>query len=307
MRITIIIPTLNRPRELARLLSSLAQQTHLPDEIIVVCQGNMREETFRADHPHLAFIWIQETVPSLTKARNRGVRAATGDIIGFLDDDCAVEKDYVEWVLKFFVAHPSAKGVQGVITNFVEGHVKKVGGGFLYGMYNAVAKIFLLNNSSTKNKLLLSGRNQYAARVDTVTVCEWLSGIGNYRRDVFLQFHFDELLSGYALGEDKLFSYAIYLRYPNSLFIDPSIRLVHDHAKEGRPAEEALVAMKVHNTWYVWDKLLRPRGRTAILAFWWGNVGDIFIAICAVIAGKRPFLFGWWHIHEYWRLLWSKV
>ena len=146
---------------------------------------------------------------------------------------------------------------------------------------------------------MLSGRNQYASRVDKVINCEWLSGIGNYRRKVFDEFKFDENLKGYALGEDKLFSYPIFESYPNSLFIDPKIKCEHHHADSGRPKDKEWVEMKINYTYYLWNKLLRKRGFWAYFSYFWANLGDLIIVFFSVILRQNSFKFWWWHFLGY--------
>ena len=244
---------------------------------------------------------------SLTKARNFGVEKSSGDVVGFLDDDIVLDKDYVEKIEHFFSKNSEALGVQGVITNFEEGHTKKVGGNsFIYKMYNYLAKIFLLNNSSTKNKLLLSGRNQYASRVEKIINCEWLSGIGNYRKIVFEEFTFDENLKGYALGEDKLFSYPIFEKHPTSLFVDPEIRCEHHHADSGRPKDKKWVEMKVNYTYYLWVKLFKKKGLRARFSYVWANIGDVKIVFLSVLLRQNSLRFWWWHVIFYMKLLFGK-
>jgi len=206
LKISFVIPTLNRPQELKRLLDSFACQSLKPDEIVIVDQGGgLYNFTTLQLYNSLNIKYHNVDFHSLTKARNFGVKKASGDIAGFLDDDIILDKDYVKNILLFFDQHPHARGVQGLITNFKVGHVEKVGGSkFVYKLYNLFAKVFLLNNSSSRNKLLMSGRNQYAYDVKDVQACQWLSGIGNYKREVFDEFSFDENLKSYALGEDKL-------------------------------------------------------------------------------------------------------
>lgn len=301
LAISFIIPTLNRPQELKRLLDSFVAQTVRPDEIIVVNQGE-----FLPDYQSVK--QCQVDFKSLTKARNFGVKQSVGDIVCFLDDDVVLDKEYVKNILNFFTIHPEALGVQGLITNFEEGHVKKVGGNVLvYWLYNLFAKIFLLNNSSSKNRLLLSGRNQYASRVENIINCEWLSGIGNYRRSVFEQFKFDEDLAGYALGEDKLFSFPIFEKYPKSLFLDPSIKCEHHHADFGRPKNKEWVEMKVNYTYYLWNKLFFKKRCLASLAYWWANFGDLLVVLFSLIIAKNNPKFLWWHIVSYWKILWKKA
>ncbi len=307
MKVSIVIPTLNRPQELVRLLESIVIQTILPVEIIIVDQGEgvgQEVEQFSQLPIRLFKVHFQ----SLTKARNYGVQKSKGDVIGFLDDDVILERNYVEHALQFFDAYPHALGVQGVISDFEEGHAKKVGGKqWIYFLYNNIAKLFLLNSSvKERNRLLWSGRNQYASRVSKIVPCEWLSGIGIYRREVFRNFSFDERLEGYALGEDKLFSYQIFQTQCNSLFIDPSIKCLHKHALSGRPYGEEWVSMKIRYTYYLWEKLFKPYGLFAYLAYWWANIGDLIVVFLSVLSYQHPPNFLWWHIREYIYIIWKK-
>lgn len=307
MRSSIIIPTVNREQELRRLLDSFVIQERQADEIIIVEQGTKQTESLVKTYAQLPITWVFSDVKSLTRARNIGVEKATGDIIGFLDDDIVLDSKYIASMHQFFEKQSNALGVQGIITNFAEGHTQKVGGNTLvYSVYNVLAKFFLLNNSSRKNKLLLSGRNQYARHVQGVTTCEWLSGIGNYRKSVFEKFRFDELLKGYALGEDKFFSYQLHEAHPGSLYIDPAMKCEHHHAQEGRPKDREWVAMRVQYTYYLWKKFFRKRGIHAFAAFWWANLGDLVMAVFSIILRKNKPEFLLWHVQEYWKLIWKQ-
>jgi len=292
---------------LFRLLHSFVSQSVVPDRILVVDQGHEPLTGLEQSFPTLPLVYHHVSFQSLTKARNVGVSLSSSDCIGFLDDDVVLSSTYVERVRAFFSVHPNALGVQGVITDFETGHAKKVGGNRLvYRVYNMFASIFFLNHSSKTNKLLLSGRNQYASRPTGIQSCEWLSGIGNYRRRVFDTYSFDEYLKGYAFGEDKLFSYRIFQDYRNALFLDPAIQCEHRHATDGRPTDKAMVRMKIRYTFYVWQKLFSSRGITAWLAYWWANVGDMFVVACSVLFGTHTLQFLWWHIVEYWHIVWTR-
>jgi glycosyltransferase involved in cell wall biosynthesis len=318
LKISFVIPTLDRPQELKRLLDSFAVQTIKPNEIIIVDQSKTNNKAIEqynpvkstgADHwaGNITIKYHTVDFQSLTKARNFGVKQATGDIIGFLDDDIVLDKDYLKNILSFFDSYPNAKGVQGLITNFEAGHAQKVGGNkMMYRLYNLFAKVFLLNNSSTCNKLLKSGRNQYASRIKKVVNCEWLSGIGNYRKEIFNEFTFDENLQGYALGEDKLFSYPIFQKHPNSLFMDPSIRCEHHHANFGRPQDEEWVRMKILYTYYLWEKLFYPQGFLAYLSYFWADIGDLLVVFFSVLTRQNSFKFFGWHIKWYRNILCRK-
>ena len=97
MKISLIIPTYNREELLVQTLRCALQQD-LPDcEILVIDQttGHQPEtERFLAEH-HSDIIHIQRTEPSVTKARNEGLRRARGDILVFVDDDTSFEPGFL--------------------------------------------------------------------------------------------------------------------------------------------------------------------------------------------------------------------
>jgi hypothetical protein len=59
---------------------------------------------------------VVETFPvGLAYARNRGTREATAPLVGFVDDDEAVDTDWAKALLAAFAAHPEAAGVLGAV------------------------------------------------------------------------------------------------------------------------------------------------------------------------------------------------
>jgi glycosyltransferase involved in cell wall biosynthesis len=94
MRISVVIPHLNQPEMLARCLASLAAGQRQADEIIVVDNGSATlPTTVCAAHPGV--ILLQEQTPGPGPARNKGVAAATGDILAFIDADCLAAPDWL--------------------------------------------------------------------------------------------------------------------------------------------------------------------------------------------------------------------
>ena len=56
---------------------------------------------------------VSEPEQGLTPARLRGVASTTGDWIAFVDDDCILERDWIERAAEFAAAHPEAGGFGG--------------------------------------------------------------------------------------------------------------------------------------------------------------------------------------------------
>jgi glycosyltransferase involved in cell wall biosynthesis len=94
--ISVIIPHLNQPRELRACLDSLRAQSFPPArfEVVVVDNGSATPpREIVACYPGVRL--FHETLPGPGPARNRGVAAATGEILAFIDADCRAHPDWL--------------------------------------------------------------------------------------------------------------------------------------------------------------------------------------------------------------------
>lgn len=281
MMLTIIIPTINREAGLAKTLKSITVQTVVPEEILIIGQGEQKEErkVVKDFQERLNIKYIYETQRSLCHAKNVGVQNSRGNIICVLDDDVFLHKDYFKSVLYFFQSYPDALGVQGVITNFAQGHLDKVGGKRLTLMlYSVFATIFLLNRGGKVNKFLPSARNVYCEEISRISNCQWLSGCACYHRKVFaeLKHKFDENMIKYCYGEDKLFSYELYKKFSQGLYIDPSIQYEHYPQLGKRLVSKDLIKMRILYNYYIWHKVVGKNLKNKILYFW-SSCGDLIV------------------------------
>lgn len=87
MRFSIIIPTYNRVDLLRETLDSLSRKDTRIHEIIVIDDGSSDAtvEFIKRTHPDVKLLCQKNSGPG--SARNRGIEAATGDWITFLDSD----------------------------------------------------------------------------------------------------------------------------------------------------------------------------------------------------------------------------
>ena len=108
-RVSVIITTYNKPRELVFALKSLLNQTRLPEEIVVADDGS-REETGEAIRAFckerdvslpIIRTWQDDVGRRVSRARNNAIAIASGDYIIALDGDCFVERHFVEDHLYF--------------------------------------------------------------------------------------------------------------------------------------------------------------------------------------------------------------
>ena len=123
---SIVIPTRNRSRMLARTLATLAQQSVAGTfEVVVVDNGSTDDtlatlEDARRDYPMLQLRWTHEDRKGPGAARNRGLMQARGDIVLFTDDDCLPEHEWVEVIVNTFSTQPDLVGVEGLTYTYVD-------------------------------------------------------------------------------------------------------------------------------------------------------------------------------------------
>jgi glycosyltransferase involved in cell wall biosynthesis len=89
MKISVIIPTYNRSNLISSPLEAIANQSMIPDEVIVVIDGSKdnTKDVVERYSSKLAIKIIEIPNGGRSVARNVGVKHSTGDLIIFLDDD----------------------------------------------------------------------------------------------------------------------------------------------------------------------------------------------------------------------------
>lgn len=117
MKISLIMATVDRSKEIDRLIDSLEHQTSSAFELIIVDQNPdtrlapvlQRLSTSSAiSHKH-----IVTDQKGLSIARNIAFPHVSHEIVGYPDDDCWYEDGVVDRVIKYFENNPDADGVIG--------------------------------------------------------------------------------------------------------------------------------------------------------------------------------------------------
>ncbi|MEA5476921.1 glycosyltransferase [Pseudanabaena galeata UHCC 0370] len=114
MRLSIIIPTINRYHDLNNTLSDLSQQSYKDFEVIIIDQTPITEFQVITNNELVLYHYHSE-IPSASAARNIGIQKAKGEIILFLDDDVIIENnDFIHNHIRHYI-DPRVSGVAGLI------------------------------------------------------------------------------------------------------------------------------------------------------------------------------------------------
>ena len=109
MKLDVVVPTYNRSALLRRTISSLLQAPVPPglDVTILIVDNNSKDDTEQVvreiqTQTARSLVYVRETNQGLSHARNAGIRAGTGDLIGFIDDDEEIHERWYEVIAREF-------------------------------------------------------------------------------------------------------------------------------------------------------------------------------------------------------------
>lgn len=111
LTVSVLIPTFNRREQLVSALQSVLRQTRTVDEIVVVDDGSTdgtREmlDDFTQQYADIPVLVIHQENRGPSAARNAGIKAASGELIAFLDDDDVWFPEKTERQLSIFASDP---------------------------------------------------------------------------------------------------------------------------------------------------------------------------------------------------------
>jgi len=97
-KVSIVVATYNGSRTLKNCLEALGRLNYADYEVILVDDGS--SDTTRAIAQAFPSVhYIHQNNQGLSAARNTGIRAATGEIVAFTDDDCRADEDWLYYLV----------------------------------------------------------------------------------------------------------------------------------------------------------------------------------------------------------------
>jgi glycosyltransferase involved in cell wall biosynthesis len=127
LKLSIITAVFNREATVAQAIASVAKQSYTNVEHLII-DGNSRDETLAEArrHAHPGMRIISEPDKGIYDALNKGIRLATGDIVGVMHSDDFFAHDHVlDRVVDAF-AHNDTDAVYGDLDYVAAGDTSKV-------------------------------------------------------------------------------------------------------------------------------------------------------------------------------------
>jgi GT2 family glycosyltransferase len=280
-RVSVIIPTKNRPDDLSTTIRTLLEQTVIPREVVIVDQssndGSFEQlKTKFAKVPGIRLDYLRDTsLNGAATARNCAMDRATSDFWLFLDDDVVLEPTFIEQLLEVYDKYPTAEGVSGIITNYPPCPLPM-------RLWTAV---FARGPFHDERQAIYWAAEQLRD-CEPIRVRQFTSALMSFRASSIRGMRFDSNHPG-ALAEDTDFCWQ--LPAGTRLLIAPRARLVHKRSLQGRARDHWLRA-HAQSTYYLYFKN-RNFGVWNRLCFAWLNVGYAFAIVATCI--KRWSLEGW--------------
>jgi GT2 family glycosyltransferase len=126
MRISVVIPTYQRPDRLRRGLTALWNQQRTPDEVCVVVRpedAETRAVVEAAASQRRPVRVVDVHGPGLVAALNAGLALVTGDVVAFTDDDTEPHPDWLRRIAATLEANADVAGVGGRDWVRYDGHL----------------------------------------------------------------------------------------------------------------------------------------------------------------------------------------
>ena len=118
VEVSVVIPTRNRPQELAACLTALQAQRYPPEKYeVLICddgsEADIQSVIERFQSSGLNVRHLRQSPKGPAAARNLGIRHAHAPIVAMTDSDTVPHPDWLAQLLLALSAHPQAIAVEG--------------------------------------------------------------------------------------------------------------------------------------------------------------------------------------------------
>lgn len=262
--VSVIIPTKYRPEEVGLTVRTVLEQSDPPGQIVIVDQSEGDEirksvERQYGDAPsrtrqRVNLTYVHDpAISGAPEARNRGMDAARGDIILFLDDDVRLETDFVGRILQVYREHPQATGVSGVFTNYARPAWAS----------RCWSRIFARGRFRDERQPVYWDADKLRD-AEPIRVTKFTGALMSFRASEIRHVRFDEHVRGTS-AED--FDFCLHQKPGAILLMTPKARLEHKRSGAGRCKEHWIYSDAERASYIFWKHWRGDPG--ACLLFAW--------------------------------------
>jgi len=124
-KVSIIVPTYNGEKFIARALTSILNQSFQDFEVVVIDDVSHDRtveivKQFQKKDQRIKFIGLEKNSGGGAVPRTTGCKAAKGDLVAFLDQDDLYMSEYLETGVTYFDRHPEINSLSGIAWIFDE-------------------------------------------------------------------------------------------------------------------------------------------------------------------------------------------
>jgi len=269
--LSIIVTTKDREKDLIECVRSIAKQIVLPDEVIVVDDGNISgavKDSIQSllHNSDIKFRYFQKDVPGLAESRNLGAQKALGEIVLYLDDDVILSENYITLLKKKWERNKEdlkLGGIGGIIEN-----LRSIS--FLEKIYN---RIFLLSSFISWDITNVGFQVWDPSIKNTQKVFYLSGGISSFRKKLIEKIPFRPLSPGRTALEDVDF----FMRAKNKgyyFIIQPKAKVFHKQSSVNKENDFLIGTKEGYNRKVIFKDNCEKNLKN-YLWFYWANIGWI--------------------------------
>lgn len=330
IKISVVIPTRNRPDRMVCVLSTLLNQLLLPSEIIVVDSSDdtSYSSSLITKFSSLSITWIA-SAPSVCIQRNIGIKRASCEWILLCDDDIELETNYLQTLAKYIERNADCGALAGRLLqkegeHWVDQYPVKnfydLSWRFIF-QHSVWASLDSVKISAWQKSMFSFMKNWYSKRGNSLSAAGWplitdwgkdsfstkiySLGANLIRREWLLMSPYDEVLDRSGIGDN----YGVALGFPGHqpVHVIASTHAYHHRAEENRLARNVshyrrILALQyflkrsnqrnLAHAWFIWSLL----GKILAYSFKgdWKMMTATIKGMGLILVGRNPY----WNGHR---------
>lgn len=270
MDFSIATITYNREKNLTEFLDSVLEQFLTPNELIIIDDGNLKENFLeeqkrRLKERNISFVYFKKYNKGTALSKNLALKLSKNKIVFIFDDDVILSKDYLEKIIDVWKNNKdnNLAGVGGVIENYREKNIFE-------RVFN---KIFLLDSKKSWDVTDL-GFAVWDDHIKEIQKGYYLHGcLSSIKKEAGEEILFNQMSEGRDALEDVDFFFRA-KKAGHFFLINPDAKIFHKQSRTSRDKDFLIGLKESRNRKIIFKKNVEKNFKNNIL-FFWSNIGWI--------------------------------